>query len=91
MSVTRDDVVKWLLESDDIQDLDSIDDIIRTHRASLGVRMGMVFKPGDRVIFDAKTRGIITGTFMKLNQKNAKVKADSGAVWTVAPMHLRKA
>ena len=90
MATTRDDVVTWLLESDDIMDLNSIADIIRTHRASLGVQAGLAFKTGDKVSFDAKTRGVITGVFMRQLQKNAKVKADSGAIWTVSPTCLRK-
>lgn len=90
MATTRDDVVKWLLECDDVEDLHSISDIIRIHRTSIGVQAGLSFKPGDAVYFDAKTRGIITGKFIKQNQKNAKVRADNGVVWTVPPIVLKK-
>lgn len=38
---------------------------------------------GKNVKFDAKSRGIITGVIMKVNQKTVRVRTDSGVVWNV--------
>lgn len=46
------------------------------------------FTVGDKVWFDAKTRGIVRGTITKIMTKNVKVKADSGMSWTVFPTFL---
>ena len=81
------DVQNWVLAADD-QDLEQLMRLIQLRRNSLSIKAGLAFKPGDKVWFDAKRRGIIYGTFIKLNQKNAKVKATNGMTWTVSPSLL---
>jgi hypothetical protein len=90
MAVNRADVVSWIVANTDLNDLDSIVDLVRARKGALGLMLGMSFKPGDKVYFDARNRGIIKGTFLKLNQKNAKIQSDTGGVWTVDPTFLRK-
>jgi len=41
------------------------------------------FRIGDKVKFDAKTRGIIRGIVVKRNQRTAKVQTEGGTTWTV--------
>lgn len=43
---------------------------------------------GDRVWFDAKTRGIVRGTVVKINPTTVKVRADGGVNWKVYPTFL---
>jgi hypothetical protein len=49
------------------------------------------FNVGDRVGFDARRRGYVTGKVTKIMRKNIKVLADSGVVWTVGPNLLERA
>jgi len=53
-------------------------------------RLTTSFKVGDRVQFDAGSRGIIKGKIAKVNQKSIKIIADTGARWSVAPVFLTK-
>lgn len=79
-----DDVKSWVktATASDIEDLISV---IKARRTLLGIQAGLSFKTGDRVLFNTRNRGIIKGTFVKQNQKNAKVRADNGVTWTVSP------
>lgn len=83
---TFDDVKTWI-NTATMQDLNNLMGLVKARRNLIGLAVGYSFSPGDKVKFDAGARGIIHGEFVKQNQKNAKVKADSGAVWTVSP-HL---
>ncbi len=49
----------------------------------------MAFRVGQRVEFDARTRGIVKGVIQKINTKSIKVLADSGMRWNVSPMFLK--
>jgi len=49
----------------------------------------MTFRKGQRVEFDARSRGIVKGVITKINTKSVKVLADSGMKWNVSPMFLK--
>lgn len=86
---TFDDVKSWI-NTATMSEIESLMNMIKARRNLIGIQTGLSFKAGDRVFFDAKNRGIVKGVFLKQNQKNAKVQADNGAIWTVSP-HLLKA
>jgi hypothetical protein len=46
-------------------------------------KLHYTFKIGQKVWFDAKTRGIIHGTVQKVNAKSIKVLSSTGQVWNV--------
>jgi hypothetical protein len=81
--ITSEDVQTWIMTKADAGDLKLLQDIIK-------MKMQLQFKVGDKVWFDAKTRGIIRGTITKMNAKTAKVRTDAGVMWTVAPQLLQK-
>ena len=83
MDVTSDDVQNWILNKASDGDLKLLQEII-------SMKMRIQFRIGDTVSFDAKTRGIIHGTIIKMNGKSFKVKATSGMEWKVAPSLLQK-
>jgi hypothetical protein len=84
--ITLKDVTDWAAKATN-DELNQLAYISNARRKVIGLEIGMSFKHGDKVWFDAKNRGIIHGTFVKLKQKNAEIKSDSGVTWTVSP-HL---
>lgn len=46
-------------------------------------------KIGDKVQFNAKTRGMKTGTLIKKNELSAKVLVDN-VIWTIKPISMLK-
>jgi hypothetical protein len=83
------DVHLWVFTEATLEQLNSLSEAIQMRRKNLGIQKGLSFKPGDPVWFDAGSRGIIKGTFVKQMQKNAKVKSETGTNWTVAPALLK--
>lgn len=66
------------------EELRQVSQAVRNRMKQLDWQVGNSLKPGTRVRFDAKTRGIITGTVESIGQVNAKVMADNGVRWKVA-------
>lgn len=83
MEVTSEDVQNWVMTKADATDLKLIQEVI-------SMKLRFEFRVGDKVWFDAKTRGIIKGTIIKMNAKSAKVRTDTGVAWTVSPQFLQK-
>lgn len=83
MDITSEDVQTWILSKATDTDLTLLRDII-------SMKMRIQFKVGDKVWFDAKTRGIVKGVISKMNAKTAKVRTDLGVQWTVSPQLLQK-
>ena len=81
--LTSEEIQTWIMSKATDSDLKLLQDII-------GVKLRISFKVGDKVWFDAKTRGIIKGTISKMNHKTAKVRTDVGLQWTVTPALLHK-
>lgn len=90
MTTTYNDVQLWLLSEANLEQLSALSDLIQMRRKNLGIQSALSFKAGDLVWFDAKRKGIIKGTFIRLMQKNAEVKADSGVTWRVSPQLLQR-
>jgi hypothetical protein len=88
---TFDDVKIYVLTQASAQELDTLIDYYKARRKNLGVAAGFSFKPGDPVKFNARSKGIITGKFVKQMNKNAEVVADNGVTWRVNPLLLQKA
>ncbi len=82
------DVREWALTAS-LDEMEKLQKLMRLRRDQIGVSAGMSFKQGDPVCFDSKF-DVIHGTFIKLNRKNARVLANTGATWTVSPHLLRK-
>lgn len=92
MSTTSfDDVKLYVLTQASAQELDTLIDYYKARRKNLGVAAGFAFKHGDAVKFNARSKGIITGKFVKQMNKNAEVIADNGVTWRVNPLLLQKA
>jgi len=87
---TFDDVKVYVLTQASAQELDTLIDYYKARRKNLGVAVGLSFKAGDLVWFDARTKGIIKGKFVRQMNKNAEVISDSGVTWKVSPQLLRK-
>lgn len=85
--ITLQDVRDWAAKATN-DELNQLTSITNARRKIIGLEIGMSFKQGDKVWFDAKNRGIIHGTFIKLKQKNAEVRSDTGTTWTVSPALL---
>jgi hypothetical protein len=68
------------IASSDIDTLASLREAIKDRQDKLRY----TFKIGQKVWFDAKTRGIIHGTVQKVNAKSIKVLSSTGQVWNVA-------
>lgn len=81
--ITSEDVQTWIMSKADDSDLKLLQEVI-------GMKLRLQFKVGDKVWFDAKTRGIIRGVVTKMNAKSAKVRTDTGVMWTVSPTLLNK-
>lgn len=45
---------------------------------------------GNRVKFDARTRGMQYGEIIKVNKKTVKVKSDKGLIWNVSRSLVQK-
>jgi len=84
------DVAKFIRNANR-DELNTIVNLINERRGVLSRQESRKFTIGDRVSFDAKTRGIITGEITKVNRKTVKVKADGvGFMWVVSPSLLKK-
>lgn len=46
--------------------------------------MAAIYRKGQRVKFDAGTKGIIEGMIERVNQKTLKIKPNRGGSWRVA-------
>lgn len=88
--ITFQDVRDWATKATN-DELNQLINITNARRKVIGLEIGMSFKVGQAVWFDAKNRGIIHGTFVKLKQKNAEVRSATGQTWTVAPQLLHAA
>ena len=64
--------------------------VIRWGQIRLQAMAKVAFKVGDRVEFDAKSRGHQSGVLIKKNAKTCKVLVGN-TTWTVTPHLLRKA
>lgn len=84
---SREEVMKFVLAANK-EDLDLIVNAVERRRESFAVQHSLNFSTGDKVWFDARRRGIITGEVIKMNAKSAKVRADSGIIWNVFPTLL---
>lgn len=83
MDVNVDDIHTWIMTKADDTDLRLLQEVI-------ALKLRLQFRIGDKVKFDAKTRGMVHGTITKMNAKSVKVKTDAGVTWTVSPQFLEK-
>lgn len=83
MDLTSEEVQTWIMSKADEGDLRLLQEVI-------ALKLRLQFKVGDKVKFDAKTRGIIHGTITKMNAKSVKVRTDAGVTWNVSPTFLEK-
>lgn len=89
-TTTFEDVKSFILSRASTQELKDVYECYKHRHRQLGVATGLSFKYGDRIWFDAKTRGIIKGKFIRLMSKNAEVLSDQGVTWRVSPQALRR-
>ena len=73
------------------EELDRIGELMRKRRGHIQEISAMSRRVGDRVRFDANTRGIVLGEITKINRKTVKVMSDEGVLWTVSPSLLESA
>lgn len=72
-------------------ELNQVVEAIKLQRTWLTRQQTAQIRPGDRVEFDAKTRGYIRGVVTKVNTKTVQVRADgSGTIWKVHASLLKK-
>lgn len=84
--------VKTAIMSADRKELDMIIRMIKARQSMIALETANLLSVGDIVQFDAKTRGIIVGEILKINQKSVKVKQQGGlgTTWKVYPSLLKK-
>ena len=76
------------MNSDEINQVVEAIKLQRTYNARTATRSLMV---GDTVSFDAKTRGIITGTVEKINTKTVNVRCSrTQGLWKVTASALKQ-
>ena len=84
------DVAKFIRNANR-DEVNTIINLIKERQREITRQESRKFTVGDRVSFDAKTRGVITGEITKVNRKTVKVKADGvGFMWVVSPSLLKK-
>lgn len=72
-------------------EVNTIINLIKERQRVIARQESLKFNIGDKVTFDAKSRGIVSGTVTKVNRKTVKVKADGvGFMWIVSPELLKK-
>jgi hypothetical protein len=71
-------------------ELDELFRAVKDQRRKLDGRASLSLLIGDKVSFDAKTRGIIKGTVVKVNHKTVSVLADGGMRWKVSASLLKR-
>ena len=72
------------------EEIKAVHEILRHRASGLEASVAVSFKAGDKVRFDARTKGIITGKVIKVNGKTIKVLSDKGGTWRVSPSLLNK-
>ena len=75
----------------DTAELTALFRAVKEQRRKLDARATFTLQVGDKVSFDAKTRGIITGTVEKVNHKTVSVMSSTGIRWKVSASMLKKA
>jgi len=76
------------MNADEINQVVEAIKLQRTYNARTATRSLMV---GDTVSFDAKTRGIITGTVTKINTKTVQVRCNrTQGLWKVTASALKQ-
>lgn len=88
--ITFDDVKAYIYTQASANDLKIINDYCNMRYKHIGATVGNSFQPGDRIWFDAKSKGIIRGKFVRMKTKNAEIISDSGVRWSVFPNFLNK-
>lgn len=84
------DVKMFILTKATQQEITELYDYARARTAELGALNAAQFKKDDPVCFDGGRQGMISGTFVRLLQKNAIIKDTWGREWRVAPHFLQK-
>lgn len=88
-STSADLAINSILSITNLADLNKVQARLREHHSYLQSLTRFDIRVGQTVKFDAKTRGIIVGKVMKINQKSVKVKCDrTGGMWKVSPSLL---
>lgn len=84
--------VKTAIMSADRNELDMFIRMIRARQSMIALETANSLSVGDIVQFDAKTRGVIVGEILKINQKSVNVKQHGGRglTWKVYPSLLKK-
>lgn len=76
------------MNNDEINQVVEAIKLQRTFNARTATRSLMV---GDTVSFDARTRGVITGTVLKINLKTVQVRCDrTQGLWKVTASALKQ-
>jgi hypothetical protein len=84
--------LKTAIMSADSKELDVLIRMIKARQSIIAQETASSLNVGDVVEFDAKTRGVIVGEILKINQKSVQVKqrGGRGAIWKVYPSLLKK-
>lgn len=80
------EIMTWLRSASK----EDLDELIVTASKARNLLVQISFSAGDKVWFDAKTRGMIDGEIIKMNNKSCKVKSTTGMIWNVSPALLNK-
>jgi len=84
--VTRSVELIYQMDHDELNQVIEAIKLKRTHLARQASRSLMV---GDTVSFDAKTRGVVTGTVTKVNRKTVQVRCNrTQGLWKVTASML---
>lgn len=78
-----------LIATMDSNDLNDLVFLVKARRKQLTTAAKRHFRVGQRVRFDAKHRGMVTGIIIKMNPKTIRVLTDTGGLWRVSPTYLK--
>lgn len=86
---TFEEICDFVLKYASIDQLDRLNNLQRTRRDYLSHVSAMAFNIGDKVSFDAGSKGMQYGRIIKINNKTIKIDC-FGLVWNVEPSLLKK-
>lgn len=88
MSDELQDVIDAIFAMDN-DELNKVIEAVKERRNTIARKQKVMLSVGDRVTFDGgRKHGQVTGTLIKKNPKNVKVRSDKGVMWTVNPLFL---
>lgn len=76
--------IRKLVVDMNMQELRDLQDLVIVAMRRMQATATMMFRPGDRVSFQARDGRTISGRVLKVNQKTVSVMSDTNTLWKVS-------